>query len=104
MITTIFVSTGHIDGVCVQNWTKVGAESTFVLIFDLEWKFVLHLDKFSIVDISVTVGPSSNLSLICDHDNFCAQNWTEIEPNPLERVRFGRLSGANIINVFWGHS
>ena len=45
-------------------------------------KFVLFQDKFSIVDISATVGPSSNLSLIWDHDDFCVQNWTEIEPNP----------------------
>jgi hypothetical protein len=35
---------------------------------------LLHVrTKFSIVDISVTIGPGSNLSLICDHVIFCVQ-------------------------------
>jgi hypothetical protein len=33
----------------------------------------LYISKLSIVDVSVTVGPS----LICDHVEFCAQNWTK---------------------------
>ncbi len=30
--------------------------------------FTSHASKFSIINNSVTVDPSSNLSLICDHD------------------------------------
>ena len=33
----------------------------------------IRIIKFSIIDISATVGPSSILSLICDHDIFRVQ-------------------------------
>ena len=54
--------------VCPNLCPKIGRLCT--------WKFVLH--KFSILDISATVGPSSILSLFWYHDDFCVQNWTKI--------------------------
>ncbi len=61
-------------------------------------RFTSHVrkTKFSIIDISVIVGPSSILSLICDHVFFCVQ--TKIKAN----LDAGSLFfGAKILEIFF---
>ena len=53
----------HVSGLLKPIVSKPRAKISKIL-------FHIRLIKFSIVDISQTVGPSSIQSLICDHDEF----------------------------------